>query len=114
MKCFKVLIMASRPHTLDPLQFAYRSNSSTEAALSIAIHTTAKHLVKRNNYVRMLFIDYSSAFNTIVPSKLDTKLRALDLDTTLCNWALDFLTGRPQAVRIGNNTSSILTLKVSL
>jgi hypothetical protein len=55
---------------------------------------------------RMLFIHYSSVFNTIDPSKLETKLRALGLDTTLCNW---ILTGRPQAVRIGNNTSSTLT-----
>ena len=54
------------------------------------------------------FIDNSSAFNTIVPSKLDTKLRALGLDTTLCNWILDFLMDRPQAVRIGNNSSSAL------
>ena len=43
----------------------------------------------------MLFIDYSSAFNTIVPSKLVIKLETLDLDPTLCNWVLDFLTGRP-------------------
>ena len=37
----------------------------------------------------MLFIDYSSAFNTIVPSKL-IKLEALGLNPTLCNWVLDF------------------------
>ena len=45
----------------------------------------------------MLFIDYSSAFNTIV-------------HTSLCNWLLDFLKGRPQVVRIGNNMSATLTL----
>jgi hypothetical protein len=33
---------------------------------------------KRNTYVRMLFIDYSSAFNTIVPSKLVIKTLGLD------------------------------------
>jgi hypothetical protein len=43
----------------------------------------------------MLFIDYSSAFNTIVPSKLITKLRTLGLNTSLCNWIIDFLTGHP-------------------
>ena len=43
----------------------------------------------------MLFIDYSSAFNTITPSKLVIKLETLGLDSTLCNWVLDFLTGRP-------------------
>ena len=44
----------------------------------------------------MLFIDYSSAFNTIVPTKLITKLRTLGLNTSICNWILDFLMGRPQ------------------
>ena len=28
--------------------------------------------------------------------------------TSLCNWILDFLTGRPQVVRVGNNTSPTL------
>jgi hypothetical protein len=41
----------------------------------------------------MLFIDYSSAFNIIVPSTLITKLRALGLSTSLDNWILVFLTG---------------------
>ena len=43
----------------------------------------------------MLFIDYSSAFNTIVPTKLNIKLEALGLNPSLCNWLLGFLTGRP-------------------
>ncbi|KAI3370888.1 hypothetical protein L3Q82_007399 [Scortum barcoo] len=58
----------------------------------------------------MLFIDYSSAFNTIVPSKLVTKLRDLGLNSALCDWILNFLTSRPQAVRMGSTTSSTLTL----
>ncbi|KAI3364734.1 hypothetical protein L3Q82_000892 [Scortum barcoo] len=58
----------------------------------------------------MLFTDYSSAFNTIVPSKLVTKLRDLGLNSALCDWILNFMTGRPQAVRIGSTTSSTLTL----
>ena len=43
-------------------------------AISTTLHTALTHLDKRNTYVRMLFIDYSSAFNTIVPSKLVIKL----------------------------------------
>ena len=82
MKCFERLVMAHNtiiPEILDPLQFAYRPNRSTDDAISfsIALHTALSHLDKRNNYVRMLYIDYSSAFNTIVPSKLITKLRTL-------------------------------------
>ncbi|CDQ83333.1 unnamed protein product [Oncorhynchus mykiss] len=72
--------------------------------------TALSHLDKRNTYVRMLFIDYSSVFNTIVPSKLINKLRTLGLNTSLCNWVLDFLTGRHQVVRVGNKTSTTLIL----
>ena len=99
MKCFERLVMAHIntiiPETLDPLQFAYRTNRSTDDANYIALHTALSHLDKRNTYVRILFIDYSSAFNTIVPSKLINKLRILGLNTSLCNWILDFLTAAP-------------------
>jgi hypothetical protein len=58
----------------------------------------------------MIFIDYSSAFNTIVPSKFINKLRTLGLNTSLSNWLLDFLMGHPQVVRVGNNTSAMLII----
>jgi hypothetical protein len=58
----------------------------------------------------MLFIGYSSAFNTIMPSKSFTKLRTLGQNTSLCNWILDFLTGRPQMISVGYNTSATLIL----
>ena len=58
----------------------------------------------------MLFINYISAFNTIVPSKLFIKLETSGLDLALCNWVLDFLTGRPQVVKVGNNISTPLIL----
>lgn len=35
--------------------------------MSLALHFTLTHLDQRDSYVRMLFIDYSSAFNTIPP-----------------------------------------------
>ena len=57
----------------------------------------------------MLFIDYSSAFNTIVLSKLITKLRTLGLNTSLCNWILDLMMGHPLVVRVGDNTYATLT-----
>ncbi len=55
-------------------------------------------------------MDYSSAFNTIVPATLVAKLQTLGLNRSLCSWILDFLTGRSQVVRMGNNTSSPLIL----
>ncbi|WP_353799274.1 reverse transcriptase domain-containing protein, partial [Shigella sonnei] len=38
------------------------------------------------------------------------KLGALGLNPSLCNWVLDFLTGRSQVVKVGNNISTPLTL----
>ncbi|KAL0191337.1 hypothetical protein M9458_014035, partial [Cirrhinus mrigala] len=64
----------------------------------------------KDSYVGMLFIDFSSAFNTIIPQQLIHKLNLLGLNTSLCNWILDFLTGRPQSVRVGRNTSTTITL----
>jgi hypothetical protein len=108
MKCFerqvKDHITSTLPATLDPLQFAYLPNRSTDDAITSTLHTTLSHLDKKNTYVRMLFIDYNSAFNTIVTSKLIIKLEAL------CNWVLDFLTGRPQVVKEGKNISTSLIL----
>ena len=69
------------PEILDSLKIVYRTNRSTDDAISIALHTSLSQLDKMNTYVRMLFMDYSSAFNTTVPSKLITKLRTLGLTT---------------------------------
>ncbi len=62
----------------------------------------------------MLFVDFSSAFNTVVPHKLVNKLRNLGLTTKLCSWILDFLTNRPQNVRVGEYISSTLTLNTGV
>ncbi len=112
-KCFEKLvrdyICSVLPASLDPLQFAYRSNRSTDDAIAFTLHTALSHLENKNTYVRMLFVEYSSAFNTIVPA-LVAKLQTLGLNRSLCSWILDFLTGRSQVVRMDNNTSSPLTL----
>ena len=61
----------------------------------------------------MLIIDYSSTFNTIVLSKLVIKLETLGLDPALCNWVMDFLTSRPQVVRVGNNRYKSVVLPLN-
>ncbi len=106
-------ICSSIPATLDPLQFAYRSNRSTDKAVSQVLHSSLTHIDSKNgNYVRLLFIDYSSAFNNIVPIKLAVKLTDLGLNSSLCDWIQDFLTGRPQVVKIVAFTSNSITLNI--
>ncbi|XP_059813893.1 uncharacterized protein LOC132385667 [Hypanus sabinus] len=114
MKCLERLVMrrikTQLPPSLDPLQFAYRPNRSADDAIAITLHLALTHLDKQDTYVQMLFIDFSSAFNRIIPQKLIGKLNLLGLNTSLCNWILDFLTGRPQSVWIGGSISNTITL----
>ncbi len=94
MKVFERLvknyICSSIPDTLDPLQFDYRPNRSTDDAISHILHSSLTHIDSKNgNHVRLLFIDYSSAFNSIVPSKLTSKLIDLGYNSSLCDWILN-------------------------
>ncbi len=112
-RLLKKHICSSIPATLDPLQFVYRPNRSTDDAISQVLHSSLTHIdSKDGNYVRLLFIDYSSAFNTIVPTKLADKLTDLGLNTSLCDWIQDFLTARPQVVKVGQFTSNSITLNI--
>ncbi len=115
-KCFEKIIRdyicSVLPASLDPLQFAYRSNRSTDNNIGFTLHSALSYLENKNTYVRMMFVDYSSAFNTIVPATLFAKLQTMGLNRSLCSWILDFLTGRSQLVTMGNNTSSPLVLNI--
>lgn len=68
------------------------------------------HLEHSGSCVRMLFTDYSSAFNTIIPGILIRKLSDLGLSSHICSWVKDFLSNRLQTVRLGSHLSSILFL----
>ncbi|MCI4387230.1 hypothetical protein PGIGA_G00071660 [Pangasianodon gigas] len=70
MKCFERLIKdhicSFLPDTMDPLQFAYRKNRSTDDTIALTVHNALTHMDKKNTYVRMLFIDYSSAMKILI------------------------------------------------
>ncbi|XP_077990622.1 uncharacterized protein LOC144444944 [Glandiceps talaboti] len=114
MKVFERLVLkvikSSLPPSFDPYQFAYHPNRSVEDAVSLALHYAINHLEKVNSYVRILFIDYSSAFNTIIPANLHNKLLSLGLNSSLCNWIFDFLSNRPQVVKTGSFFSEPIIL----
>ena len=95
---------------LDPCQFAYQANRSVDDAVALALHFVLQQLETPRRYARLLFVDYSSAFNTIVPQKLYDKLQFFDLSPSICLWILSFLLDRPQSVKIGNNISQSLVL----
>ena len=89
MKTFERVVMSHIKNTIDITsdchQYAYRQNRSTADAVSAVIHQAFTHLETSNSYVRQLFLDFSSAFNTIIPETLVNKLSALGLAPSLCN-----------------------------
>ncbi len=88
---------------LDPLQFAYRANRSVDDAVNMGLHYILQHLERPGTFVRILFVDFSSAFNTIIPDTLQNKLTQLSVPTSVCQWITSFLRDRQQLVRLGNS-----------
>ncbi len=114
MKSFERLVLAylkaSTEPLLDPLQFAYRANRSVDDAVNIRLHYVLQHLGRPGIYVRNRFVDFSSAFNTIISNCLLPKLTQLSVPTSFCQWMNSFLTDRQQLVRMGKYTFSTRTI----
>ncbi len=114
IKSFERLVLAylkaSTVPLLEPLQFAYRSNRTMDDAVNMGLHFILQHLDRPATYVKILFVDFSSAFNTIIPDTLQNKLTQLSIPSSICQWINSFLTDRQQLVRLGKYTSSTLPI----
>ena len=77
MKTLERLVLTDiRPRTskfMDPLQFAYQPNIGVDDALIYMLQRTHAHLDTADANVRIMFFDFSSAFNTIQPELLGEK-----------------------------------------
>ncbi|XP_071355053.1 nuclear factor 7, brain-like, partial [Trachinotus anak] len=58
----------------------------------------------------LLFVDFSSAFNTIIPALLQDKLSQLSVPDSTCRWITDFLSDRRQHVKLGKHVSDSQTI----
>ena len=96
----------------DPLQFAYSAKRSTEDALLFSLEKLYSHLErsKSGNMARILYFDFSSAFNTLQPSILGKKLLNNNVPSDCILWVLDYLIQRSQFVylRSSGTRSSII------
>lgn len=99
-------------HALDPLQFAYKENVGVEDAILYLLHRVHSHLDKGGCAVRIMFFDFSSAFNTVQPLLLRDKLVRMGVEPGLVTWITDYLTERPQFVRLGGLTSEMVVSSI--
>lgn len=97
MKCFEkyiVSILKSEVSSkLDPWQFAYKRGRSAEDAVGSIIHLVSKHLEDSKEYAHLLFIDFSSAFNTVQAYLLLEKLKHMDVNPYIISFFFFFLKG---------------------
>ncbi|KAJ0001685.1 hypothetical protein NQD34_001481 [Periophthalmus magnuspinnatus] len=104
MKTLERLVLEQlRPrvqHLQDPLQFAYQPHLGVDDAILTLLHRVYPHLDTPAATVRVMFFYFSSAFDTIRPALLAEKLAVMQVEDSLVSWIVDYLTGRPQYVRL--------------
>ncbi|KAF7654851.1 hypothetical protein LDENG_00064140 [Lucifuga dentata] len=69
---------------LDPIKFAYRKHVGVDDAFLYMLHRIYGHLETAGSHVRIMFFDFSSAFNTIQPRILAKKLMTFKLHNKHC------------------------------
>ena len=79
-----------------------------DATLTL-LNTVSKHLYCTGNFFRILFMELSSAFNTILPRLLLQRLLDLQVNPTLVLWIRAFLCDRPQRVCVRVDILSVRT-----
>lgn len=108
MKAFEHTIVSylksCTSHLMDPYQFAYQANQSAEDAISIVTHHALQHLESPNTHTCILFINLSSAFNSIKPLKLFIALLDMNNDPVSDHWIGSFLQNRLQRAKVHNLT----------
>ena len=78
-----------------------------EDTLLLTMDIVSQHLDSNSkNNIQSLFIDFTSAFNTISPTTLVNKLTSTDLQPSLINWTHSYLTNHQQKEITQNSTSS--------
>ena len=103
--CERIFLEHFKPFVtpfLDSLQFAYQSSRSCEDAVLVILEKLYSYLEypNRGNHARVMFFDFSSAFNTIQPHVLVRKLVSMKVPNSLTHWIMNYLTNRSQFVKL--------------
>lgn len=89
----------------DSFQFAYKPRRSTMDAVATLINEISSSLDSGNMVYKCLFLDYSSAFNTIPRDVIISTMEERDTPNWAVKWLIDYFTERKQYIRIGSRSS---------
>ncbi len=91
----------------DPLQFVYKRNRDTDDAVLTLLITVTKHLTNPKGYARILFVDFSSAFNSMKTHLLLKRLVDLNINQGLNLWIRNIISCCPQRVFVRGVMSDV-------
>lgn len=89
-------------HTLDPNQFVYQEKAGVNNSILYLLHRPYSHLEKRNSAVRIMCVFYYSSATYAILLPLLWRDKQTEIRVT---WIMDYLTGRPQYVRLSDCSS---------
>ena len=95
VKCLERLVLSFLLPSVAPFQYPsqypYKCKRDVDDAISVFIDNIYRHIEGSKTFCRILFIDFSSAFNTIQPKILVHKLLDMkDSKHILCAWIFLF------------------------
>ena len=96
-------------HLIDPHQFAYNRGRGTDDALNSTTHLILKHLEDPAAYARLLFMDFSSAFNTMLPQTLLDRMKQMGVNPYIISYCA-FLIERQQQVKVNFTLSEVQSI----
>ncbi|CAM1296400.1 Uncharacterised protein r2_g572 [Pycnogonum litorale] len=118
LKLFEYFLKDNLKHISNSVmnnQFAYQECISTADAIGLLTGTCSKYLDATNSSVRILFLDYSSAFNTVCRQTIIDKIAA---NKTVPIWLqkliFDYLSVRKHYVQVGKIKSKVLPCKTGV
>ena len=94
-------------------QFAFRPTGSTTNAL-ISIYHIITSLFEKCNFVRVITLDFSKAFDTVRHMSMFQKYEDLNLSHYIHNWLVDFYTGRQHCTKFNDSISSYKSITASV
>ena len=102
----------TEPHTNQQFsdQYAFRPTGSTTAALIALTHNLVE-LLKDNQYIHMIALDITKAFDTISHAYLAEQLAELPIPDCVYNWVVAFLCDGNHVTKYNGLISTIAYIK---
>ncbi|PIK43361.1 hypothetical protein BSL78_19793 [Apostichopus japonicus] len=99
----------------DPNQFAYRKGISCTDAILTLVHGIVSGLnCKQTTISKVLFLDFSSAFNTVLPNRLLNDLCNFIDEPWLIHWLRDFMQGWSRQVKLDKGYTTTSEIRVGV